>query len=357
MSAQWRPHLKHSLVLFALLTAFVFGPSAAFSGTDVPTSVSVAVGADTNMAQYGFGDLGRAGGMNIVHNFVLHNTGAQPLTINRFQPSCHCTTAALVPDTELPVTILPGSQVVVQVTVSVEPYLTGPLSKNVEVFVNGQDSAIATLTMTATLHSLVTMDPATLDFGSGPAGQPRSQILTATVDSRLLPPGTVPHLTSTDPDIQVTPLPATAPIPVSATVEQTSTYKYRVTLAANAALGPVDDLLQFAHAPSDPLVGGMGIADGMGVPVTGTVVGVAASTPTSLAFGIVTQGHSSVLPVHLFAPTAQLAAAQVVSASPYLQAAWGKGKSPGSLESELTITLANGQRLRLPVSAYVSAPG
>ena len=324
---------------------------------NVLTPVPLRASAPTNTVRYDFGAVSLLDEPQLVHTFRLRNDGLAPLTLTSLTPSCHCTTATVEPDGALP-TLAPGRQVSVRVSIVTEPYLTGPLLKSVAVYAEGVTAPVATLEMAATLRPSVTWTPTALDFGTVPAGQSRSAIVTASMDSRLLTDDRAPRLIASDPDIRIVPLPAggamTGPTPTFRTLA------YRVTLPADATLGTVHDLLRFASP---------GPADGPTVPVDGRVAGAATVTPAMLAFGGVRRGHSAMLPLRLDARRAGLwRSTRIVTDHPWVTVRLTPGHSShrtlkvmvtptapaGSMQAQVTVTLANGQRLRVPVTAYIT---
>lgn len=341
---------------------------------DGPTVVSVTDAPAKSPIHYDLGETSLLDRREITHTFVLHNDGHTPLTLDEFIPSCHCTSAAIekygttasIPaDGTLP-TLAPGQQAAVRVTIIAEPYLTGLLDKSVGVYAQGRTEPIATLEVSATLRPSVALTPAALDFGTVAAGQSRSLTLTADLDTRLLPGGTgTPSLVASDPDLQIVPVP-TANVASVAAGSTWRTLTYRVTLAQDASLGPVRDLIRFA--PSSGAASDLSLADGPSVPVTGEVAGAAAAAPASLAFGVVRQGRPSVRTLLLVSQAAVLPSATVRADSPHVTTHWGKttsqgraldvtlnGDAPaGSMQTQIVITLSNGQRLCIPITAYVS---
>jgi hypothetical protein len=356
--------MRFQALLFALLLTLSVMAARADTRTasEAPTVVRVGLGGVTAAAR---ADCGSVTGTDVSHTFLLRNADASPLTISRFHPSCHCTSAALVPDGGLPVVLAPGAEATVRVSVAVEPYLIGPLEKSVQVYADGRDTPIATLTLDADVRPLVSLEPTQLDFGMAPAGHVRTRTLRATLDARLAPAEGTPQLLATDPDLKVTPLAASADV-----TSGMRTYMYRVTLAPDAALGPVRDVLEFAHSAGQSATLGATLSDSSGVPVTGTVVGSATASPSLVAFGTVSVGHAAGLRVTLTAPhQGILAAARAVVADRDLHCRWEHGApgtrslvvtlfapTPGSVQSAVIVLLANGQRLRIPITAYVTAP-
>ena len=141
-----------------------------------------------------------------------------------------------------------------------------------------------------------------------------------------------------------------------------------MTLARDAALGPVRGLLHFAPA-AGAAAPGLSLADGPAVPLTGAVTGAATAQPTMLAFGVVRRGRPAVGHIVLSAQDAAIwRSAQIAADGPWVTARLAPSSSgrrtldvtlnsaapAGSVQSQITVLLANGQRLRIPLSAYVS---
>jgi hypothetical protein len=354
------------LILLLLLGWSRLSPTAQ---ADPPTVASLRSQVVSPVTRYDFGSIISPGAEPITHAFLIRNDSDHVLTITRFVPSCHCTTAVFVPDTPLPVMLAPGAHANVLVSITVEPYLTGPLEKSVGVFAASQDAPVGTLTLDAYLRPLVAFTPAQLGFGVVHAGTTRILTLHATMPKVLISGSArqvSPTLLSSDPDVFVTPL-AVSPGPASGTC----TAEYRVTLSNDAALGPIQALLQFASTPGTKPESGLTLADGPGVSVIGTVQGLADATPTRLAFGIVRQGKSFTLPVIFTSPHADaLAAARATTESRDIRVQWlpetaqsrilkvtlSQATPPGTVQSLVTVTLADGECLRLPVIAYVTTP-
>ena len=89
--------------------------------------------------------------------FVLRNMSALPLTLDRLQPTCHCTTAEVLGGSEVqaadhrvPV-VPPGGSLKVRVTVILSGHAPGPLLKSVLIFVSGHSDPAARLDMSGTL--------------------------------------------------------------------------------------------------------------------------------------------------------------------------------------------------------------
>ena len=353
-----------SLLLPGLL-ALSLCRAALAAPPDVPTPVSLKA-ASSALARYDLGETSLLDQPEIVHTFLLRNDGSAPLILESLVPSCHCTTAIVGTDGTLP-TLAPGGQVSVQVKIVVEPYMSGPLDKWVVVYAKGTVEPVTKLEITGTLRPSVTLMPEAVDFGTVAAGQARAQTVTATFDSRLLSAGAAPNLLSSDPDVQIVPNPADEGVTPPSSLLRT--FSYRVTLARDAALGPVRGLLHFAPTAGAAAASGLSLADGPAVPLTGEVAGAATAQPSLLAFGVVRRGRPGIGHITLSAQNATVwESVKIASDGPWVTARLAPSSAArrtlnvtlnpdapaGSVQSQITVLLANGQRLRVPVSAYVS---
>ena len=180
-----------------------------------------------------------------------------------------------------------------------------------------------------------------MDFGQVTLGSPRSLTLTATFDPRLALGGTLPSLVSSDPDIQVVPLPTQASDEATPPSGGTGTppaktgmlrQTYKVTLTATAA-GPISAKLSFAPRDPAPKASAPGVSSkadpdkanpsailaNLSIPVQGTVGGDIAAEPAALALGPVSRQHMASGQVVLAAQNeAALAGAVVTSSSPFV---------------------------------------
>lgn len=183
-----------------------------------------AKGIGPNAAHYEFQPVNPLDRPEIEHTFSLRNDSPTPVTLTHLLPSCSCTTATVTvgaitaysrEDAEnlqiLPA-IAPHQQFTVRVTINPAHLAPGQLIKSISLFVQGETQPAAILQMTGTLLPSLTFDPLFLDYGKAAAGHTSPQTLTATLDARLAPGGRWPVLTSSNPDIQITPLPGATPM-------------------------------------------------------------------------------------------------------------------------------------------------
>lgn len=352
--------------------------------------------------QSAFGQTSALDTPRIEQVFTLKNDGKAPIALQRLQSSCGCTSAALLAadaastakaaatDNALP-TLAPGQKVSVRVVVDLTALPPGSTRKYVLVFAKGQTLPVAMLEMSGTLLPSLTLTPALLDFGRLAAGETRALNLVVSYDPRLAPSGALPTLFSTNAAVRVTPL-ATA-----ATTEKAlpsspgmKTQAYTVTLAHDAPLGPVLGSLAFQPAAVYFASDAPARANGPALPAAftqvsaqllGQVTGDVSAEPQAVAFGTAPLGRATSRQIVLTGVKPEaLARVKVASASlwisarllgnePALGASSGKPAAvarvlevtvgadapAGVLQSEIKISLANGQYMLIPITAYVKA--
>jgi len=113
--------------------------------------------ADAATARYDFGTRRLSDESPLEHLFTLRNANAGPVTVDRLQSSCGCTTASLGGDLDLPLTVGPGGLLPVRVRVAPHRLAPGPVEKSVWVFTHGASDAPVLLEITGTLQD----DPGT----------------------------------------------------------------------------------------------------------------------------------------------------------------------------------------------------
>lgn len=104
-----------------------------------PSALTVAAGPGTRLTdpatgRYDFGARRLSDESPLAHTFALQNDGAVPLTLDRTESSCGCTSAILGGGQALPVTVAPHGTVDLQVSVSPHRLLPGPMQKMVRVY-------------------------------------------------------------------------------------------------------------------------------------------------------------------------------------------------------------------------------
>jgi len=353
-------------------------------------------------------DLGRVSALKtpaLTQIFRLKNITGKLLTLDRLQTSCHCTSAVWeAEDGKLPtsarstpLTLRPGESVAVRVRLDLKQMASGQIVKSVMVFLKGQTQPAALVTFVADIQPVVSFWPQQIDFGQVSPGAPRTVTLTADFDPALAEKGNVPALISSNPNVKITVANALA-------LQDGFTRRtYSLTLLPDVA-GPVSGSLSFAPAvsPGSSTTADVALAN-ISVAVSGQVVGAVAAEPATLALGPVPGKHSTKGKITLTGQTERtLAGAVVESDSPYVtahleetssniassekaravtsNAAASGQKAPngfggfqaaansttmsvtvapnaplGKLQTQVRVTLANGQTLLVPVTAYVIA--
>lgn len=349
----------------------------------------------------------------VEQTFTLRNASAVPLSLVRLQASCGCLSAFVQPREEgggktaaagTASIVPPGGEAQVQVRIALHTLRPGPLAKAVLVYaapagtgqrlapgsVQGrilpgtmQEQPVARLEVRGTLLPAVSFSPVALEFGKVAAGQPsRSLELSATPDPRLL--GAVPPLVSSHPGVTVEPLP---PSPgATGGSGKPQPLRWRVNIAPDASIGPLMAVLQFAPLATAAPVTASEAPDSVtaawrmaSINLFARIEGDATAAPSVIAFPAGASGGRNstgiVQSVALTGRTAtSLEGATVTCDSPYLAARIAPvpaGSTPatapqralevtllpstpaGVLQSRVIVTLKNGQRLVLPVSAYI----
>lgn len=341
----------------------------------------------------------------LTQTFRLKNTTSKVLVLDRLQTSCHCTSAAWEAGDgkpplgagSTPLILRPGKSIAVQVRLDLKQMASGRVVKSVMVFLKGQTQPAALVTFVADIQPVVSFWPQQIDFGQVSPGAPRTVTLTADFDPALAEKGNVPALISSNPNIQITA--ANAPALQNGFIRRA----YSLTLSPDVA-GPISGSLSFAPAvsPGSSTTADAALAN-VSVAVSGQVVSAVAAEPTALALGPVPGKHSTEGSITLTGQTERtLAGAVVKSDSPYVTArlegtssntassektramtsnaaASGQKASNGfggfqaaanstimsitvtpnaplgKLQTQVRVTLADGQILLVPVTAYVIA--
>lgn len=122
-----------------------------------PTGLTVVTGQGTTQtdaatARYDFGTRRMSDESPLEHTFTLRNGGTTPVTVDRLQSSCGCTTAFLAGDQNLPLTVGPGGIIPVHVSIAPHRLAPGPMAKSVWVFTHGAADANVLLEITGTLR-------------------------------------------------------------------------------------------------------------------------------------------------------------------------------------------------------------
>lgn len=267
-------------------------PSSPVAATMGLTLAVLADGSTPQGSRHDFGPITTVNTPRLEHTFTVRNAGTGALTVTRLQPSCGCTSAVLAGAGRLPVTLKPGQQIPIQVSINLEAGLAGPFRKTVSVFVAEQAAPAAVLELLATLNALVvTATPAVLNFGQASYGKAVSLPFTLHARNGSAPALLAASLACSSPDVSLRLLPPTPK-------DEPGTLRGVATLSAQAGLGPLQGEVLVLSPAGDvvPLAA---------LPIQGTVLGNITAAPASLSWGA-SAGARSPSEAHSQPPTRQI---------------------------------------------------
>lgn len=302
-------------------------------------------------------------GQPVQHDFVLRNTANAPVVIDHTHVACGCTSLLLNAGSgsvTMPVTVPPGQQISIHVSVDPSYIVAGTVDKVAWLFISGQDDAAMTLHLLVEGVSQVSAYPVVLNFGTLHAGASQTLSLQVTAVKSVYG-GDVPDPLSSSPDVLVARSAGADTLSTDGTIV---TRNYDVSVSPHARLGVLDTTIDMPNPNGTKI----------SVFVYGTIQGDLTCQPGSVAFGSVTQGTAAVFHVTLTGASPQtLVGLKVKCGSPDLIAkivpakAAPAASSPtcvlevtytpkkaGQLQSDVAVTTASGQTLDLPAWAYVN---
>jgi hypothetical protein len=356
----------------------------------------------SNRGSHDFGQVSLLDQTEITQTFILRNEERTPITIERVKGSCSCTstvvqrrgkegsvTGTTAPGTT-PATLAPGDEVSVRAVLDLEPLPPGPVRKTVSVYVQGQRDPTVVAEIRGSLLSSVKFVPAQANFGRLDYGEGKVLIVTATFDPRLTAACPPPPLVSSNPSIRIQLLSEdkrrTGPVPPSGRASDAPSRTYRLSVERNVPLGPLEGEISFspltvARSPAArPSKGVAAALRSAQLVVVGQVVGDLSAQPSLAFMGVVEKGRESACQIVLTGTnTAAFENLKITSDSAWVSARLGAspavsipgstgdakertktlevrlaaGTPPGVFQSRLNISLTNGQRLVVPVAAYV----
>lgn len=363
-------------------------PAPATARLTVVASAAVTVPAP-DRGQHDFGSVNLLDQSEVAQAFTLKNPNQFPLTITRLQSACDCVSAlaeaktktgAAPPDAT---TLAPSDEISLRVALDLTKVAPGAVRKTVVVFAQGQTQPAALLEMTGTVVPAVRFSPPVLDFQRVPVGEASSLALAVTADARLANFGALPPLVSSNPAIQIRPTANKVDAPLERKNSPTVTRNYVLTLAKDTPLGLLSGTVSFAHpvessgpAPTT-VTAPSAVAAALkanSAALAGQVTGDVSAEPQVVAFGMVPLGQQVLREVTITSTrAAHLTDLKISSDSPWLWARMTVPKASavrpltqtlevtirpnapaGLLQTRLFIVLANGQKLQLPVTAYIS---
>jgi len=321
-----------------------------------------AQGGDSNPTQFDAGTINLNSPLALAHTFTLINKSLSPVTITRIHPSCGCLSVSVdgksvigqtneagqLPSNFTPVTLAPGQELPVNVTLDPSTVAPGSLYKAVFVYANGADMPSIVLSIRGEASNGVSTGAQTLDFGAVKAGSASSRTFTLALDPVLLAGRPTPRLVSSSPDILI-----------GAPLDAAGSRTYQVSISRTAALGSIFGSVT-AIDPAHPRT------TYASVPVSANVTGPLAASVAMIVFGAVPSGKGGAVDAALSGPASsgELTASSDNSdvsvrirngASPSVHAVLLPGTPAGLLHATVTVVTAAGLRLVLPVVADVVA--
>lgn len=361
--ARSRFFLRRALLGLALILL----PPAACSASLAPGPPDAPLRA--TQAIYDAGELDSLSTQTITHTFTVQNRGKAPVEIENLDSSCGCTTALVMADgrsESLPVRLMPGRSLAIRVQVDVSGEMVGRLEKSVWVSVAGHAEPVLTLTVSATFPPLAQISPFTLDFGQVHEGVGEEKKVDLDLSPRLTLAGTVVTLTCSLDKLSFGPPKLVGPVKApDGRGPSWERLEYTTTLAKDAPLG------SFATDIDAEItrMGALGRVDQQLLPDTyavarGEVVGDISTAPKSVVFGVVEVGQGATRTVTVKAASPEiLAGVSAASGSPWVTVSPGKAGDydisivpnapPGVLQATATFTTRSGEKLAVPVLAYV----
>jgi hypothetical protein len=352
-------------------------------------------------ARYDFGEVNLLDKTEVDRTFTLQNESKAPVRLQQLRPSCGCTSMFVgsqeANGVALP-TLQPGQRLTVRAHVDLTKLGAGPLHKYVWVYIQDNLQPVAMLELHGALIPNAVFNPTSVDFGSVDAGTGRVTTLILHYDPRVAPHGKLPTVYSNSPAVEVHPMSSregTAPaLPTSAyNAALTRTRKFLVSLSKDAPMGSIHGVIAFLPPFAGSPLSREYQASVQTVPpalrnvlvnVNGQIVGDLSATPAALMISVPNPEQGQRL---LFTLRGKSAAVfrnlKATCGSPWLSVrpspskanpSPGGGALPGMVtqiwevsvsadapsggqRSQITFTLANGQRLSVPVTAYIFGKG
>jgi len=316
---------------------------------------------------YDFGEAYSLGGNVVEHTFVLRNAGAAPLTISRLVSPCGCTTATLVragQDLQLPYEVGPDQSVAVRLSLNPSFVKAGGFQMQIELYAVGQNDPCATLELSGTVESGVTLDPPSVDFGTVASGTRADVTLKVVANSFAPISGHHVEVVPSDGSLSVTEVAGASSLSPRTTV---STQTFDISLVAKNRLGPYNAWL-YAQAPYRP---GQQSSATVRIPVHADVTGIISAEPSSVDFGNVSLGSVKQLTVNLISESDTVLTGMgafappplYTSIAPTMETAGARRKVslivtlnarfPGTLTSDILVKCQDGTLLVIPVTCNV----
>ena len=232
--------INYSASLRLLAATISFAPfycSLAYASNQVaPVHVGNTSTASPKNQSYDFGTLEATKITVISVPFLFRNTSTHPLRIAQLKSSCGCTAAALRGKAKLPFTLAPGAALPVTVNIDSYHLTPGSVDKSVSIYAAGRTNPVGVLRVTGTILAPVLFTPSSLDFGRLESGQAASLSLSVVYDHGLDTNSEDLALVSQSSDVTV--VPVGGPKPYAAAAESGDKAYVRYTRTFTVRLDP-----------------------------------------------------------------------------------------------------------------------
>jgi hypothetical protein len=342
--------------------------------------------------RYDFGEADPLKTPLLTRVFTLRNDTTSPVTIDRFQSSCGCATSLLLASKSGKATVPPGKEVAVKVTLDLVGQPPILLDKAVWALPSTGNEPVAMLQVVARIRPLIRFQPASIDLGNMPVSRGGHASLTVEIDLRIMVASGELALICKNPDILIrqTTLDERR---TDANGFQLISRTYSIQVPPNARLGALMGRLQPVISSPSPkaakpanqasFAAAQRVLRPIVVTVQGYVNGSVSARPGLVFFGGIPVGQGAIQTVVLEGKTTHaLDRLQVTSSSRWVSVRMRAAteadamrmpsssnshgasysvlevsldpKAPASTyQTEINVRTAVGERLVIPVTAYV----
>lgn len=312
----------------------------------------------------------------VTAEFTLKNRGGGPVVVSRIDLPCGCLSAVIEgADGEAAVSgggaarLRPGESVRVKLDVDLLQVPAGPFAKAIAIYREGREEPAAVLNLTGRVLPAVRFDPPAVNLGRRESGEPWSARVVIEVDEAFASAEKFPEVVAEPADaLRAVPVDGAKPERDSASGMVRTTYT--VSLAPGAPLGALEARIRVKPESAAPAAA---VVSNSAFLVVGNIAGPVTARPQLVLLGSVEAGDAARggQTVTLVGESADAVKDLAVSASsPHVTATLGPpavgapqervltlsvgpDAPAGPLKETVSVRLADGRRLLIPVSARV----
>jgi hypothetical protein len=287
---------------------------------------------------WSFGEAFLLDNKEIAHTFIVKNVTDKPIILTQIKVGCPCLVAST--KNRLPVRI--AAQGTEKITIKVLLGAIPPTKLDKTVLLYAGEEIVGRLIVQGTIVTMASLTPAPLALGNILVGTTATFPLHLTLHPRLQ---------------NVTPPRLISSLPYLTIADNT------VTIALDAPIGPLSGAITFDVPITDktPLAAIWRLA---GITFFGTIKGDIAAEPSAVNFGIVRSGNAVMREVRLIENVPGVTKNVIITTeSSLIKTEWQEKTSTlrltlapnfpaGNFQSGIMIATANGQKLRLAITAY-----